>query len=416
MPVLLSLLALLCVSHAGAGEEAAAAGEAVFVVGQAELERAGERQPLRKGLTVAEGDWVRTGPDGHVHLRMHDQGFIAVRPGSRLQIRHYAYHPQDPAANRVQLHLESGVARTVSGKAGEARRDRYRFNTPLAAIGLRGTDYVVQSEADATRVSVLRGAVSVSPIGPGCQADAYSPCQSPLMRELNAQNPHAYLEVRASANTPEVRLIENGPDAPRNRVPPRPEEPRSLLDEGRTGERVAGSLAPRPSPPPSSVAPEPSAIVWGRWQHVPLETPTLVSQLSPEREVTYANDFFALLRPKAVTLPQGGTVSLPRAGGEAWLRNGQGQLAAVALSGGHLTLDFNNRQFQTGITAHPGGNTALALQAEGKITFQGHLVADAARSNMNMAGVISDQAGEAGYVFDRQLLDGTLLGVTHWKR
>jgi len=35
---------------------------------------------------------------------------------------------------------------------------------------------------------------------------------------------------------------------------------------------------------------------------------------------------------------------------------------------------------------------------------------------MNMNGVVSNQAQEAGYVFDRTLSAGTLYGVTHWKR
>ena len=387
----------------------AAAGEVVFVVGEAMLERAGVSQPLHKGVVVREGDWVRTGADGHAHLRMHDQGFIAVRPGSRLQLRYYAYHPENPAANRVQLNLESGVARTVSGKAGETSKERYRFNTPLAAIGLRGTDYVVHSAADATRVSVLRGEVVVSPLGDGCRADAFGPCGDALARALVAHNPHAYLEVRINADTPEVRLIENGPNAPDRSAPARPEEPRALIEDAHTAVRLAESLVPTP-------AVAPPEIVWGRWQHVALATPTVVSLLSPAREVTYANDLFALLRPAGpVSLPQG-TVSLKQVGGEAWLRGTQGQLDAVGLSAGHLTLDFNKRQFHTGLTAHTGDDLPLALQAQGKITFQGNLVADPERSNMNLAGAISDQAREAGYVFDRQLPDGTLLGVTHWKR
>lgn len=401
------LLALLQAVPVFADE--AAAGEAVFVVGAVQLERAGVIQTLLKGHPVREGDWVRTGADGHAHLRMHDQGFIAVRPGSRLQIRYYAYHPENPSANRVQLNLESGVARTVSGKAGETNKDRYRFNTPLAAIGLRGTDYVVQSVKDATRIGVLRGEVLVSPIGGGCEADSLGPCHDALARALNAHNPRAYLEVRIGANTPEVLLIENGANAPDRSAPARPEEPRALIDETHAGIRLAESLVPAP-------APLPAVIVWGRWQRVALDTPTVVSLLSPEREVTYANDLFALLRPTGpISLPQG-MVSLGWAGGEAWLRGAQGQLTAAPLSAGHLTLDFNSRQFYTRLTAYPDGGAPLALQAQGKITSQGNLVADLERSSMNMAGVISDQATEAGYVFDRQLSDGTMLGVTHWKR
>lgn len=387
-------------------------GRAVFITGQAQIERAGALRALDKAQALRPGDWIQTGPDGHVHLRMIDQGFIAVRPGSRLQLRQYTYRPADPAANRVQLHLEYGVARTVSGRAGEANKARYRFNTPHAAIGLRGTDYVVQALADVTRVSVFRGAVIVSPMDAGCGADSLGPCQSQLSRELSALTPHAYIEVRLRGNGPEILLEENGKDAPNRVAPPRPEEPRASL--GLTSEitsaRLVDAYAPA-SPPPA-----PPAIVWGRWSHIPLATPTIVSLLTPEREITYANDLFGLLRTSGpVELPTAGQISLRQNGGEAWLRETGGQLLSVPLSDGRLDLDFNQRRFDTRLTAHPG-ETPVNLNASGAITFQGLLIGDPALSSMNVNGVVGSQAEEAGYVFDQALPAGTLYGVTHWKR
>jgi hypothetical protein len=401
----LALTILAPMRGAQAGE---IVGNAAFVVGQVEVERGGKRLALGKTHAIREGDWIRTGPDGHVHLRMIDQGFIAVRPVSRLHVRAYTYRPDDAAANRVQLHLESGVARTVSGRAGEASKARYRFNTPHAAIGLRGTDYVVQALDDVTRVSVLRGAVIVSPMDAGCGADTLGPCNSVLSRELNALTPHAYIEVRLNGGDPQILLEENGAAAPNRTAPPRPEEPQANLspDSEIASARLADAYAP--------VAP-PSAIAWGRWSQVPINAPTVVSQMTDGREITYGNELFGLLRTRGqVTLP-GGEVGLRYAGGEAWLRDAGGQLHAVPLRDGLLDLDFNARQFQTSLTAQTG-DTSVDLRARGAITFQGMLIADPARSSMNMNGVVSNQAQEAGYVFDRTLSAGTLYGVTHWKR
>ena len=125
-------------------QEAATIGTITFQVGDTRLERNGTTTAITKGQTLLVGDRLLTGADGHVHARMIDNGFISVRPSARLHIQSYTYAPQDPSANRVGLMLESGVARTISGKAGEASREHYRFNTPIAAIGLRGTDYVVR--------------------------------------------------------------------------------------------------------------------------------------------------------------------------------------------------------------------------------------------------------------------------------
>ncbi len=427
------LLAFLTLSAPGVfaqaqtiGAESKPVGKVVFIAGEAQLERLGKTQPLGKGQEVLAGDRIQTGDSGHVHLRMIDQGFVAVRASSRLQIQDYDYHPEDPAGNKVRINLESGVARTVSGKAGEAARERYRFNTPVAAIGLRGTDYVVQATPEITRVTVLRGEVTVSPFGSGCSAEALSPCTGSLMRELSARTPHAYLEVRQSGNAPEIVPPGNGKDAPNRIAPSRPEEPNALIDNPLTSARasnVIGQVAEKSgaTPPPTTVVETPAKppeIAWGRWQSLTqLSTPTLVSLLAAEdREITYGNELFGLLRPTGnFTMPDSGQVAMNYANGEAYMPVA-GTFLPVALSNGKLTLDFNTRQFDTSLQATATDITA-SLQAKGSISFQGMLNSDAAKSNMNVAGAISSGASEAGYLFDATLNGGQrLIGATRWVR
>lgn len=385
-------------------------GEVVFVAGGAELQRQGQSQGLGKGTRVYEGDLVRTAANGHIHLRMNDNGFIAVRPASSLQVRQYRYDPESAEQNRVLLHLESGTARTISGKAGESNRERYRFTTPVAAIGLRGTDYVVQAEAELTRVSVLKGAITLNPLGPGCSADLQSPCATPHMRELSARGPHAYLEIRMRGNTPQILLHENGKAGSTPGGQPHPEEP-----QAKTEKEVLQALQDGKAEIQVPAVPESRRIVWGRWLHVATPTPTLVSQVSPEREITYGHELFGLLRPvEKVVLPQG-SVAMRYNTGEAWLKTGQGELVAVPLGQGTLRLDFDRRQFQTSLLAFAPGEP-LRLHAQGNITFQGFLHGDPGRSNMNVLGAMTSHAQEAGYLFDTRHAQGTLYGATHWKR
>lgn len=382
-----------------------AVGRVVFAVGQAQIERAGKAQPLALAVGIEEGDWIITGADAHVHLRMQDDAFVAVRPQSRLHIRQYRYQPADPAANAVLLHLEGGTARTVSGRAGEANRARYRFTTPVAAIGLRGTDYVVLAAPEVTRVSVLKGAITLNPLGAGCAADLAAPCLTPLMRELDARNPNAYLELRSQGGRPEIRLIEQSGQKFQERYP---EEPRAKIEKDVL--HTLHTVAPTPSQPPVT-----SSIAWGRWQGVATPTPTVVSQLAAGREIAFANEIFGLLRPaQRETLPRG-TVDLNYAAGEAWLKNSaNGALLPVALSQGELQLDFDRRQFTTQLEAAlPDG--AHKLHAQGQITFQGDFFSDARNSSMNVSGLVAQQGKEAGYIFDSRLPVGSLYGATYWK-
>jgi FecR protein len=445
-------------------QEAAIIGSVTFQVGDTRLDRNGNITAITKGQTLKAGDRLLTGADGHVHARMIDNGFISVRPSARLHIKSYVYAPQEPGANRVGLMLESGVVRTISGKAGEAARENYRFNTPVAAIGLRGTDYVVQALPDTTRVSVSKGAITMSAFGPGCSLNALTPCTGPLVRELTASSPHAYMEVRAQGGVPVIVLPDNNKNAPNKAVPPRSEELRALVQSPVTTALTSEILnsprttappeppqvpvsvpAPAPAlaplvtplpvlaaaptpvpvpaqlsvPPPASPRPE---IAWGRWSNVALQdTPTLVSLATDDREITFGNALFGLLRPaNSSKFPAAGIIGMTYKQGEAYLQTtqpGAAQLLTPAqLSNGSLQLDFNNRQFATKLSATAQGTT-YELNAQGTIHSQGLLLVDPTRSNMNLAGALSNNAVEAGYLFDANVAPRqSLIGATRWGR
>lgn len=398
-------------------------GAVTFQAGDTRLERSGKIIAITKGQQLLVGDRLLTGPDGHVHVRMVDNGFISVRPSARFHIQAYTYSPNEPTANRIGLLLESGVVRTISGKAGEAARDHYRFNTPLAAIGLRGTDYTVQALPDATRVSVVKGAVTLSAFGPGCQSNTLSPCSGSFVRELAASMPHAYMEVRAQGGLPVIVGPENRKEAPNQATPPRPEELKVSAERQFSGALVADALKPAIQPLTPESKPEPAPdIVWGRWSSIALQdTPTVLSLASDDREITFVNSLFGLFRPVGTpSLPTAGVVSMNYAQGEAYLQStapGAAQtLTPAVLSNGKLQLDFNTRQFATSLSATAEGTTH-ALKAQGDIQFQGMLIANPLKSNMNLAGTLNNNATEAGYVFDTSAgLHQTLTGVTRWKR
>ena len=123
------------------------------------IDEDGHSSAIVRGMPVHAGERVETEEGGHVHLRFVDGAFVSVRPGSRLIIETYRYDPARPQDSAIRFTLERGVARAISGKGAEAARDRFRLNTPIAAIGVRGTDFVAASDDSATRVAVRSGAV-----------------------------------------------------------------------------------------------------------------------------------------------------------------------------------------------------------------------------------------------------------------
>lgn len=169
------------------------AGEVTFVIGDVRITDGPDAGgALRRGSAVLPGQQIETSDNGQLHIRFVDGAAVAVRPMTRLRIEDYSYSPQDPSQNRIRFFLDQGALRSITGKAGEAARDRFRINTPVAAIGIRGTDFNVQTTQALTRASLFEGAIVVAPLSDQCSAAALGPCLGTSARELGEQQRDLY--------------------------------------------------------------------------------------------------------------------------------------------------------------------------------------------------------------------------------
>ena len=93
-----------------------AGGEVMFVSGKAErMGKDGRAQAVAKGMTLLEGDRIRTAADSHVYVRLRDGGLLVVRPASELHVDLWRYDPARPQDSQIKYTLDNGVARHVSG-------------------------------------------------------------------------------------------------------------------------------------------------------------------------------------------------------------------------------------------------------------------------------------------------------------
>ena len=179
----------------------AAVGEVSLVLGRAYLERDNDRERIEAGSKVHVGDRVFTEAGGHVHVRFVDDALVSVRPSSTLDVVRYDYDATKPENSAVKFELSEGVARAISGDAAKSARQRFRMNTPIAAIGVRGTDFVVSANSRSTRALVNEGAIIMAPYSSECSSDALGPC--------------AVDAVELSQNTLQVLELGSGNPAPR---------------------------------------------------------------------------------------------------------------------------------------------------------------------------------------------------------
>lgn len=127
----------------------AQAGQVIFVKGNVSLATGAV---LTKGTVVSEGDEIVTGADGYAQLLMRDGDRIALRPNSRFRIETYQVDESTQFySSGVQIkgkrvyNLLMGGFRTLTNKDGTSK-EGYEVRTPVATIGIRGTDYVALLE------------------------------------------------------------------------------------------------------------------------------------------------------------------------------------------------------------------------------------------------------------------------------
>jgi hypothetical protein len=172
------LLALSAPAIAGTATPAA---NVTLVTGRATASAtAGGIRPLAKGDAVYSGEIVHSSANSYVDLKFSDGGYFLLRPNSRFQVVDFANHsgtieaptpppetPPTPApaqspavtpttapllaktqdtqsgASRAFFSLLKGGFRSISGLIGKINHDEYQVSTPVATIGIRGTDYLV---------------------------------------------------------------------------------------------------------------------------------------------------------------------------------------------------------------------------------------------------------------------------------
>jgi hypothetical protein len=118
------------------------AGFVQFAAGDVKVvsARGGERV-ARKGVPVSVGDTVLTAPGALVQLKMGDGAIVVVQPESRLTVAEFHYAGAEDGTEKVRYRLDQGGFRAVTGAIGRTNKKNYSIETPVAHMGVRGTDH-----------------------------------------------------------------------------------------------------------------------------------------------------------------------------------------------------------------------------------------------------------------------------------
>ena len=430
-------------------------GEVTLVIGTASLQAAdGQTRAVERGSEVRVGDKVETQQGGHVHLRFVDGGRVSVRPASRLVIESYAHSKDQPQLSAIKFRLDEGVVRSITGQWGEAARERFRLNTPVAAIGVKGTDFVVRSLPTGTAATVFAGAIVVSPLTDKC-VGTLGPCLNGSEKTLSESMKGQMLELQRPDATPQLvpavdlqvaakalyqsqlRMLAAGSESSRTISNGNSNGNLTAANSSSTPEAgnftadsrpmVAETKAVQAVNVASKVelpAAQAKELTWGRYAWSPQLAGDDFSRqyeaaLMQGKQSLGGNGAFSLLRTQTdlanFTPPSEGVAKFRLANASAGVIGLDSKLIeAVKVNQASLDVNFASASFATQLQLQAPVMGDQVLVSSGGINANGTMRVDA--GNTYLFGGFNSSGKEAGYLFQKAVRNGILMGTTLWGR
>lgn len=444
----------------------ATVGQIVMAVGDARrIDPQGNTSSLRTGTPVAEGDRILTGTDAVAIIVFIDNARVSLRADSELHIKQYKIDPAG-ANTRLDLALLRGAIRQISGQAARNQPESYRLNTPIATIGVRGTDFLTKISSASVETFVQEGQIVVLPAITACTGLPQTGSCAPLAA-MAATDTARYLRVlaggqiekrvvaaeeierlfgislaKASVTTQPDRTAAQANAAPaataQKATPQASESTHDIrvpdtLGVTQVALTPAPEVTPQPGPPTAEAVPPPVAevvvsqpiapdltrqLVWGKFSSadsLPLQMLATYDQAKAGRAVTVGElGQYGLWRTKEspVYKPvRQGPVQFDLHVGQAYFQQG-GKQAPAVLTNPALAINFDSATFTTSLTLAQAQAGTVNMQAAGKINDEGLFLAIA--PGQRVAGALSADGQEAGYLFSKDAANGVFKGITLW--
>lgn len=122
------------------------------------------KRPLKVSSNVYMNDTLITVMDSEAQVVFSDNSVMSFRPNTRLYISEYNYSPksakkEEKSTGSYIMNLLEGGFRTITGYVAKEQPDNYQINTPVATIGVRGTEFsvVIADNSGKTYVKQYKG-------------------------------------------------------------------------------------------------------------------------------------------------------------------------------------------------------------------------------------------------------------------
>jgi hypothetical protein len=163
-----------------------AIAQAIWVKGSVSATQpGGQPRILARRSVVYEHDVVSTDKTSSGEIGFTDGSLMSLNPDSAIKIDEYAYKQGGGKNdNKSVMALVKGGFRTITGAIPKENPDGYKINTPVATIGVRGTEYAtVLSPTKGLLLKIEKGTIKVANSGgtidiSKCDSDTDPSCQN----------------------------------------------------------------------------------------------------------------------------------------------------------------------------------------------------------------------------------------------
>lgn len=131
------------------------AGDVKVTVAGGSPRLASDSLPLNDNSVITTGDMSRA------VLKFEDGQLVVLRSNTTFQIKKYAFNADQAEKSSIFFSLFKGGLRAVTGLIGKHNKQAFKITTPTATIGIRGTDFMLQTEGKAMFGQVTEGAMTM---------------------------------------------------------------------------------------------------------------------------------------------------------------------------------------------------------------------------------------------------------------
>ncbi len=121
----------------------------------------GQPAKVEKGQTLVNNATITTAAQSFAVLKFEDGTAVLLKENTAFQLQNYTYNPKAPENANAIFNLVRGGLRMITGLVTSRNRDALKVATPLATIGIRGTEFIAEL-VNPLYLQVINGVISVT--------------------------------------------------------------------------------------------------------------------------------------------------------------------------------------------------------------------------------------------------------------